>query len=169
MSDEFVRSSTLVATDSAPPPQRPAGDVLKEVWGNLSGTRTWGQMTGLLLLMAPTFMPVMALWGSDRLHPDEPLLPLFLTISAIGGILGMPLCYPKKGYRLPGVLAGPLFGPGVYLAFWLLAGEEMNKLIFLLLVLLGGAPSFGLYVLLLYWRARPYEGECAPPFWDQGF
>jgi hypothetical protein len=157
MPDELVKSSALAATDSAPPTQRPARDVLQEVWGSLSGTRTWGQMTGLLLLMAPTFMPVMALWGSNRLHPDEPLLPLFLAISVIGGTLGMPLCYPKKGYWLPGVLAGPLFGPGVYLAFWLLAGAVMNKLIFLLLVVLGGAPSFALYVLLLCLRARQHE------------
>jgi hypothetical protein len=158
MPNEFIPSQ-VADTEPAAPTQRPAGDVFQEVWATLSGTRTWGQITGLLLLMAPTFIPVMALWGSDRLHPDEPLLPLFLAISAISGILGMPLCYPKKGYWLPGVLAGPLFGPGVYLAFWLLAGEEMNKLIFLLLVLLGGAPSFGLYVLLLYWRARQYESD----------
>jgi hypothetical protein len=159
MLDDNETPTQLAPTSSAPAAQRPAGDVFQEVWHNLSGTRTWGQMAGLLFLLAPTFMPVMALWGSDRLRPDEPLLPLFLAISVIGGVLGMPLCYPKKGYWLPGVIAGPLFGPGVFLAFWLLAGAVMNKLIFVLLVVLGGAPSFALYVLLLYWRARQYESD----------
>jgi hypothetical protein len=154
MPNELVRSPQVAATGSTAASQRAAEDIFKEVWSNLSGTRTWGQMIGLLLLLAPTFMPVMALWGSDRLRPDEPLLPLFVAISVIGGILGLPLCYPKKGYWLPGVIAGPLFGPGVFVAFWLLAGAVMNKLIFLLLVVLGGVPSFSLYVLLLCWKAR---------------
>jgi hypothetical protein len=43
----------------------------------------------------------------------------------------MPLCYPKKGYWLPGLIAGPLFGTGVFLAFWLLAGNVMNGAILL--------------------------------------
>jgi len=154
MPNKCSSSPELGATGSAFPMHRPVGDVFKEVWGTLSGTRTSGQMVGLLILLMPTFMPVMTLWGSDRLQPDEPLLPLFLAISVIGGIIGMPLCYPKKGYWLPGVIAGPLFGPGVFLVFWLLAGAVMNKLIFLLLVVLGGAPSFSLYVLLLCWQAR---------------
>src|SRR5258708_29923323 len=77
MSDKCSSSPQLGATGSAPPTQRPAGDVFQEVWGNLSGTRTWEQMVSLLILLAPTFMPVMALWGADRLRPDEPLLPFF--------------------------------------------------------------------------------------------
>jgi hypothetical protein len=157
MSEELVKPPQMAATGSGPASQRPVGDVFQEVWSTLSNNRTWGQMVGLLLLLMPTFMPVIALWGSDRLRPDEPLLPLFVAISVIGGIIGMPLCYPKKGYWLPGVIAGPLFGPGVFLAFWLLAGAVMNKLIFLLLVVLGGAPSFGLYMLLLCWKARQNE------------
>jgi hypothetical protein len=72
----------------------------------------------------------------------------------IGGTVGMPLLYPKKGYWLPGVIAGPLFGPGVFLALWLLAGNVMDKLILLGLTVLGGGPSCALYVFLLYNKVR---------------
>ena len=135
-------------------PHYAMGDVLNEVWSNLAGLHTWGQVVGWAILCATTFIPVMVLWGSSRLDPDEPLLPVCLAISMFGGAVGMSLLYPKKGYRLPGLLAGPLFGPGVFLAFWLLAGDVMNKLILLGLVLLGGGPSYALYVYLLYRRAR---------------
>ncbi len=143
----------------SPQTYRVAGDVLNDVWANLSDLRTWGQVVAWALLLGTTFIPVMALWGADRLKPDEPLLPFCVAISAIGGIVGMPLLYPKKGYWLPGILAGPLFGPGVFLSFWLLAGTVMNKFIFLVLMALGGAPSFALYVFLLHWKARQGAGE----------
>jgi hypothetical protein len=144
---------------SSPQVHRVAGDVFQDVLTNLSDTRSWRQVAGWLLLLATTFIPVMVLWGANRLTPDEPLLPLFVAISVIGGALGMPLLYPKKGYWLPGVVAGPLFGPGVFLAFWLLAGTVMHKLIFLVLVVLGGGPSFALYLFLLNWKARQGVGE----------
>jgi hypothetical protein len=130
------------------------GDVFNDVWANLSGLSTWGQVAGWALLCATTFLPVMALWGADRINPNEPLLPICVAISMVGGAVGMSLLYPKKGYRLPGLIAGPLFGPGVFLVFWLLAGNEMNRLIFLGLLTLGGGPSYALYVFLLYRRAR---------------
>ncbi len=141
----------------SPRTRRPTGEVFNEVWNNLRTAQTWGQMLGWVILLVTTFVPVMVLWGSHRLKADEPLLPLCLAISAIGGAIGMPLFYPKKGYWQAGVVAGPLFGPGVFLAFGLLAGSFMNKLIFLLLVILGGGPSYALYVLLLYWIARQRE------------
>jgi hypothetical protein len=74
--------------------------------------------------------------------------------SVLGGAVGMPLLYPKTRYLLPGVIAGPFFGPGVFLAFWNLAGADMNKLIFATLVLLGATPSFALDLFPLYLRAR---------------
>lgn len=99
-------------------------------------------------------MPVVVLWGANRLKLDEHFLPLCVAVSVVGGAVGMPLLYPKKGYWLPGLIAGPLFGPGMFLAFWLLAGNVLNKLVLLGLTLLGGGPSFALYVLLLYRKAR---------------
>jgi hypothetical protein len=136
---------------------RRARPVLKDVWANLNGERTWGQVAGWSILGATTFIPVMVLWGSRRFKVDEPLVPLFLAISMIGGAAGMALLYPKKGYWLSGVIAGLLFGPGVFLSFWLLAGAVMNKLIFLALTILGGAPSYGLYLLLLCMQTRQKE------------
>jgi hypothetical protein len=131
--------------------------VLKEVWGNLSDVHTWGQVAGWGILCATTFVPVMVLWGANRMRLDEPLMPICVAIAVAGGAIGMPLCYPKRGYALPGLIAGPLFGPGVFLAFWLLAGSVMNKLIWLVLLTLGGGPSFGLYVFLLYRKVRQEE------------
>jgi hypothetical protein len=133
------------------------GDIFNEIWHNLGTLSTWREVIGWVVLLATTFVPVMVLWGADRIRPDEPLVPVFLAVSILGGAVGMPLMYPKKGYWLPGVIAGPFFGPGVFLAFWLLAGAVMNKLIFAVVVLLGATPSFGLYLFLLYRRARRGE------------
>src|SRR5205823_14762976 len=63
-----------------PGTQRPAEDAAKEVWDNLRGVQTWGQMVGWAVLLAPTFMPVLVLWGADRLRADEPLLPVCLVV-----------------------------------------------------------------------------------------
>jgi hypothetical protein len=131
------------------PSPQPAGSLLHQVWDELLAPRTWGQVFGWSLLLATTYIPVMVLWGAHRLKPQEPLLPIFVAVSVLGGAIGMPWCYPKKGYRLPGLIAGPLFGPGVFLTFGLLAGQVMNRYIFAGLVMLGGAPSFALYVWLL--------------------
>jgi hypothetical protein len=127
---------------------------IKEIVSDLCNVHKWTQVVGWSVLAFTTFIPVMAFWGAGRLKPSEPLLPICIFVSVIGGTLAFPLCYAKKGYWLPGVITGPLFGPGVFLAFWLLAGTVMNKLIFLVLVTLGGAPSFALFVLLLHLRAR---------------
>lgn len=137
--------------------RRPAGDVLQEVWHTLTTADTWGQVIAWSILLGTTFVPVVALWGANRLTLDDPLLPVFVGISALGGAVGMPWCYPKKGYWLPGVLAGLLFGPGVFLAFGLLAPHVMNRLVLLGLTILGGGPSFALYVFLLYRQARQSE------------
>jgi hypothetical protein len=128
--------------------------VFNEVWNNLSAPNTWGQTAGWAIFLASTLMPVLVLWGANRYRPDDPLALLCLAIAMLGGAAGLPLCYPQKGYQLPGLIAGPLFGPGVFLAFWHAAPSIMNKLIYLGLVVLGGAPSFALYVLLLCRRAR---------------
>ena len=138
---------------------RPAGDIFREVWHSLSSSDTWGQVVGWSLLLGTTFIPVVALWGANRLRPDEPLLPVCVAVSAAGGAVGMSLLYPRKGYWLPGLLAGPLFGPGVFLAFWLLAGAVLNRLVLLGLTVLGGGPSFALYVWLLYRQARQGEAR----------
>jgi hypothetical protein len=145
--------------------------VFKEVWANLSELNTWTQVAGWAILCSTNYIPVMVFWGTKRLSPNEPLLPLFVGISVLGGVVGMPLLYPKRGSWFPGMIAGLLFGPGVFLAFGLLAGHVMNKLIFAGLVLLGGGPSFGLYVLLLYKKALQREqgreleapGQCSHP------
>jgi hypothetical protein len=100
---------------------------------------------------------VVALWGANRLRPGEPLLPLFAGVSVVGGAVGMPFLYPRKGFWLPGVMAGPLFGPGVFLAFWLLGPHVLNRLVLLVLTILGGAPSFAMYVWLLYRKTRQVE------------
>jgi hypothetical protein len=137
--------------------QRLAVDVFKDVWTNLKCVHTWSQVVGYVILLGTTFMPVMVLWGANRIRTDEPLRPLGVALSVVGGIVGMPLLYPKKGYWLPGVLAGPFFGPGVFLSFGLVAGDAMNKLIFLGLLILGGGPSYALYVFLLYRTERQRE------------
>jgi hypothetical protein len=111
-------------------------------------------VVGWSILLGTTFLPVVVLWGADRLKPGEPLLPLCVVVSGVGGAVGMPLLYPKKGYWLPGIIAGPLFGPGVFLAFWLLAPHVLNRLVLLVLTILGGGPSYALYVLLLCRKAR---------------
>lgn len=141
-------------TDLPQGKQRTVREVFKEVWGNLSALHSWGQVAGCSILLGTTFVPVFALWSARRIRPDEPLLPLFVAISLVGGTIGMPFCYPKKGYWLPGVIAGPLFGPGVFLAFWLLAGQVMNRLVLLALTLVGGGPSIALYVFLLMRRTQ---------------
>jgi hypothetical protein len=127
------------------------------VWGNLSASDSWGSLVGWVILLATTFTPVVGLWGANRVQPDDPLVPPCVAISVIGGAVGMSMLYPRKGYRLPGLVAGPLFGPGCFLAFWLVAPAALNKLILLGLLLLGGAPSFALYVFLLCRRARQAE------------
>ena len=138
---------------------RPAGDTFAEVWHDLSAMQTWGQVVGWSILLGTTFLPVVVLWGADRLKPGEPLLPLCVAVSVVGGAVGMPLLYPKKGYRLPGIIAGPLFGPGVFLAFWLCAPHVLNRLVLLVLTILGGGPSYALYVLLLCRRTVLLERE----------
>jgi hypothetical protein len=140
-------------------PCRAPQEIFKEVWTDVSAGETWCQLIGLVILLITTFVPVIVLWGAHRLKPGEPLLPLFLAISIVGGAIGMSQCYPKRGYWLPGIIAGPLFGPGVFLVFWFLAPVVLNKLIFLFLVVLGGAPSFCLYLLLLWWKACLFEAR----------
>jgi hypothetical protein len=99
----------------------------------------------------------MVLWGTHRLKPQDPLLPLGVAISVVGGAAGMSLLYPRKGFRLPGVIAGPFFGPGVFLAFGLLAGNVMNRLIMLGLTVLGGGPSYALFLYLVYRQVRQQD------------
>jgi hypothetical protein len=67
---------------------------------------------------------------------------------------GHAAAVPQDAIPVAGIIAGPFFGPGVFLTFWNLDGEHMNKLIFTTLVLLGATPSFALYLSLLYLRAR---------------
>jgi hypothetical protein len=121
----------------------------------------------MMFLIFSTMFPAMKLTGFGDLFPD--LHPLaWMAISAAGGAIGGAIFYPQMGYWFIGALCGALAGPAALVAmyFYLMPRQEVWSAELMIPLLLGVAPVFGLYYLLMRFavvRTALAEDDYDPP------
>jgi hypothetical protein len=121
----------------------------------------------MMFVIFGTMFPALEMAGFGEVFPK--LHPVaWMAISGLCGAIGGAIFYPQMRFWFIGALCGALAGPTALVAtyFYLLPRQEVWSAEFIIPLVLGVAPVFGLYYLLMRFavvRAALAEDEYDPP------
>lgn len=114
----------------------------------------------LIIFIVLAILPTVGFFQYGDLLFGEHAFAKVLLLSSMGGALSTSICTKGRKQRLMAILPGVVMGIGIPLTFisyiWLLHRENLFKIEFVFLVLVGIFPGFLLYASLI--KPDPPEG-----------
>jgi hypothetical protein len=104
--------------------------------------------------------------SDDRKNAAAATLPIGRTMLAmLGGMLGLAIYFPRRGFKRCALLAGPVLGLGsMFVAGWYLSGRStVYRFEAVFSALIGALPGVALYIALV--RRKWHKRHSADTMW----